>query len=146
MEKMKLKKIVSFCLSGGNITPGKHCTLLFKPRGEIRDNLLERLGETVRYSELVIVENAKVSCVILSLEAGNRHLYRGTSRPHITLEVKEGGKPVDSNELILEAPALEEYSHLSFEEMTIFDLRGTLSAMYYSSEGKQYSTSREDWE
>ena len=137
-EKMKLKKIVSFCLSGGNIPEGKHTTLVFKPRGEIRDNLLERLGEKVSFEEMVVLQNDEVMTMVLDLE--EPELYRGTSRPHVTLETYGDAKPVRSNNLIQEKTELDDYKTGRFPKEAI------LSAMYYSRDGKQYSTSREDWE
>lgn len=133
---MKKKKIVSFCLSGGSIPSGKHVTLVFKPRGEIRDELISRLGEEIGYEELQILSNECVTCVVVALE--DPDLYHGTSAPHVTMEVSDGCSPVQSNDLI--------------NAMGISSTQGTrvhtalLSAMYYTSAGKQYSTSAVDWE
>lgn len=147
---MKKRKIVSFCLTDGNIPEGHHCTLLFKPRGEIRDWFIQRLGEPVRYDVIAQIKNNCVACDVLVLK--NPDLYMGTSRPHVTTWVAEGSKPVQSNDLINEEFA-EGGDHNFLTELFGEDLdfgngekTGFISALYYSADGKQYSTNPSDWE
>ena len=147
---MKKKKIVSFALTGGNIPECHHCTLLFKPRGEIRDWFIERLGETVTYDVIAQIKNNCVACDVLVLEKPD--LYMGTSKPHVTTWVAEGSKPVESNNLINEEFA-EGGDHEFLTQLFGEDLRdfssgektAFISAMYYDKDGKKYSTSPADW-
>lgn len=133
---MKKKKIVSFCLSGGSIPSGKHCTLLFKPRGELRDQFIARLGEEISFEEIQILSDENVTCVVVRLE--DPSLYHGPSKPHVTMEVSDGAKPVQSNDLI--------------NAMSKNDTKGIglgyafISAMYYDKDGKKYSASPSDWD
>lgn len=133
---MKKKKIVSFCLSGGSIPNGKHCTLLFKPRGEIRDKFISKLGEEISFEELEILTDENVTCVTLRL--ADKSLYHGPSKPHVTMEVSDGASPVMSNDLI---------NAISKDDAKGIGLgSGFISAMYYNSCGKQYSTDPNEWE
>ena len=147
---MKKNKIVSFALTDGNIPEGHHCTLLFKPRGEIRDWFIQRLGKPVRYDVIAQIKNNSVACDVLVLKEPD--LYMGTSKPHVTTWVGPGSKPVESNDLINKEFG-EEGDHSFLTKLFGEDLRdfgkgekvGFISAMYYDKDGKKYSASPADW-
>ena len=137
---MKKRKIVSFCLTGGDIPEGSHCTLFFKPRGDLRDLYIGMLGNSVSFETICSLAGDLVECNVLQLE--HPELYKGESLPHITTNVKEGGTPVMSNDLIA---GTTESLQKPTEDCDFWET-GIISAMYYNSEGKQYSTSAVDWE
>lgn len=138
----KLKKIISFVLSGGDIPKGKHLTLWFKPKGEEILDWVQRLGEEISYEEICILQDQNILCVVCQLE--DDELYRGSSLPHVTMETFDDATPVLSNDLIV-----TEMNHspdsLRSKDAT-FERKALLSAMFYSKKGKQYSTQTEDWE
>jgi hypothetical protein len=138
---MKMKKCVSICLSGGSIPAGKHITLQYKPNEDSFVNLLERLGEPVSYSQGPILEGLGVVAVVCSLD--KKELYTGESMPHVTMECLDGVSPNKSNSLI--ASYLEENGSFKKKDFNAGFI-SYLSAMYYSKEGKKYSTTMEDWE
>ena len=137
-QQMKLKKVVSFCLTGGDIPAGKHLTLWFKPRGEERLNWVQRLGEEVLFEELFVLQDQNVICVVCELQ--DKTLYKGESQEHVTMETFDGAAPALSNNLILANKAMCEAV-----TATAFTKKAFLSAMYYSSEGKSYTTKTTDW-
>ena len=153
------KKIVSYVLTGGNVPPNTHCTLWYQPYRSIKKNpnesdtsfnkrksqledkqnaFFNMIGNEIAFEELVILKN---DCVMtLVLELANKKLYNGPSLPHITLETYNDAKPVESNGLIQQhEELLDKYKEQSYK------FKGYLSAMYYSSEGKSYSTSTGEW-
>lgn len=145
-KKMKLKKCVSLCLTGGSIPEGKHVTLQYKPAKDTLPKLLERLGEPVAYKQGPILQGMGVVCVVITFD--EKGLYTGESMPHVTMETLDGVAPNESNVLINSYVQ----QHGPFKS-TDFDggFVATISAMYYTknSDGKTvkaYSTSIEDWD
>ncbi len=138
----KLKKIISFVLSGGDIPKNKHLTLWFKPKGEEILDWVQRLGTEISYEEICILQDQNVLTVVCQLE--DEELYKGHSLPHVTMECFDDATPVLSNDLIQQEMHSNAFS-LRNEDAT-FERKAFLSAMFYSKEGKQYSTQTEDWE
>lgn len=136
-----MKKCVSICLSGGSIPAGKHITLQYKPSKDSKINLLERLGEPVAYSQGPILRGLGIVTVLCSLD--EKELYTGESMPHVTMECLDGVSPNESNTLI--TSYLEENGSFKKKDFNAGFI-AYISAMYYSSKGKWYSTSIEDWE
>lgn len=148
--KKNLNKIISFCLSGGDIPVGKHCTLWFKPMKSVNgeteyeknarlalvNTLVSLLGDEIGYEEMEVLSDSNVTCVTLALE--QPVLYREESVPHVTMEVSEGCSPVQSIDLIntvgVERAVSWTPTHIA-----------VLSVMYYDRNGKQYSISSNDW-
>lgn len=140
-KKMKLKKCISICLTGGDIPAGKHITLQYKPAKDALPELFKRLGEPVSFSQGPILQGMGVLCVVCSFD--EKELYKGESMPHVTMETLDGSPPANSNLLIK--------NHIQENgafKATDFNAGFTayISAMYYSKSGKQYSTTIEDWE
>jgi hypothetical protein len=141
VKKMKPKKVVSICLSGGSIPEGKHITLQYKPSKEDLPDLLQRLGEAVSFSQGPILQGLGVVTVVCNLD--EEDLYAGESLPHVTMECLDGVSPNESNTLISEYVEQNgEFKKKDFNAGFI----AYISAMYYSKEGKSYSTSTTDWE
>ena len=147
---MKKKKIQSFCLSGGDIPEGKHITLAFKPKEVLGEKFLRMLGTEILYWEVATLEDDKVRCMVVRVDEGYS-LYYGPSKMHVTLEVKEGGKPITSNDLINKV--YKDYPYTPDVPEVVEDHFGDcnsgigyISAMYYTKEGKEYSQSSKDWE
>jgi hypothetical protein len=153
------KKIVSYVISGGNVPPNTHCTLWYQPYRSIKRNpdesdssfdrrkkqledkrnaFFNMIGTEIMFEELIILKNDRVMTLVLGLE--NQKLYNGLSSPHITLETYEDAKPNESNNLIQEHEEL-----LNKHKEESYEFKGYLSAMYYSSEGKSYSTTTGEW-
>lgn len=146
MEKMKLKKCISICLSGGDIPSGKHMTLNFKPEKSDLPELLKRLGEVVSFSQGPILEGMGIVCVVCSLD--KKELYTGESLPHVTMECLDDTPPNNSN-LVIQSYVQENgpFKPKQFDAGFV----SYISAMYYTknSDGKTvkaYSTSIEDWD
>ena len=140
-EPMKLKKIISFALFGGDIPVGKHLTLWFKPRGDERLEWIKRLGQEISYEEICILQDQNVITVVCQLQ--DDELYRGSSLPHVTMETFGDATPVLSNDLIQQEMHSNAFSLRNAD--ATFERKAFLSAMYYTKEGKQYSTTIEDW-
>lgn len=140
-KKMKLKKCISICLSGGSIPQGKHITLQFKPSKDTLPQILKRLGQPVAYKQGPILQGLGVVCVVCSFD--EKELYTGESMPHVTTECLDGTPPATSNVLI--NAYVQENGAFKPQD---FDAGfvGYISAMYYSSGGKSYSISAEDWD
>ena len=150
-KKMKVTKCVSICLSGGDIPEGRHMTLSFKPKaGEGRKEWMQslpeifkkNLGKEISYEEICILQDQNVITVVCQLE--NDELYQGSSLPHVTMECFDDAKPVLSNDLIQQE--MHSNAFLLRNEDATFPRKAFLSAMYYSSGGKSYSISAEDWD
>lgn len=137
---MKLKKCISICLSGGSIPQRKHLTLQYKNKDALPE-LLKRLGETVAFSQGPILEGLGVVTVVCSLN--EKELYTGASAPHVTMECIDGVSPNESNTLI--TSYLKENGPFKKKDFS-GGFIAYLSAMYYSKEGKSYSTEPTDWE
>ena len=161
MKIRNKKKIVGYVLAGGNILPDTHCTLWYQPYRSIKRNSNESdidferkkkqledkqnaffnmIGKPFNFQELVILKDENVMTVVLNLE--KPRLYNGPSRPHITIETYGEAKPVESNNLIKNH---EELLDKYIQEQDGYKFTAYLSAMYYSREGKCYSTSIGEW-
>lgn len=139
----KLRQLVSFCLSGGDIPAGKHLTLWFKPRGDERVKWVKRLGQEVAFEELIVLKDTSVVCVVCQLQ--DKKLYRGDSIEHVTMETFSGAAPALSNDLINLNKSM-----CDALKGTVFTKKAFLSAMYYTKDENQksvkaYSTKSSDW-
>lgn len=140
-KKMKQKKCVSICLTGGSIPEGKHLTLQYKPNKDTLPRLLERLGEPVSFSQGPILQGLGVVTVVCSFD--EKELYTGESMPHVTMETLDGVAPNESNTLI--QAHVQEHGPFRSSDFNA-GFTAYISAMYYSRDGKSYSTSVEDWD
>lgn len=151
-KKLKLKKCISICLSGGDIPEGKHMTLSFKPKGEARKEwianlpeIFKNLGKEISYEEVCILQDENVITVVCQMDDSiEQQYYKGSSLPHVTMETFDDAEPVLSNDLIQQE--MHSNAFLLRNEDATFPRKAFLSAMFYSKDGKSYSTSVEDWE
>jgi len=140
-KKLKLKKCISICLSGGDIPAGKHITLRYKPDRNTLPELLKRLGEPVSFNQGPILQGLGVVTVVCSFD--EKSLYQGESMPHVTIECLDGTPPANSN-LLIQSYVQDNgpFKPSDFNGGFV----AYISAMYYSAQGKTYSTAIQDWE
>jgi len=121
---------------------GTHVTLLFKPKGVNKMDLMARMGKEVVLTPLYILGRAAQGCtVVFSIDCPD--LYREGSRPHVTIGTGAGYPPNVSNHII------EDWLSGNNEDVTYIEtdmppIKGVVSAAIYGKQGLAY-VDQKDW-
>ena len=99
------------------------------------------MGQEISYEEICVLQDQNVITVVCQFE--DDELYRGSSLPHVTMETFGDATPVLSNDLIV--TEMNHSPHSLRNEDATFERKAFLSAMFYTKEGKSYSTKPTDW-
>ena len=154
------KKVAFFCVPlNADVTPifdkyqqrfalankyGTHVTLLFKPKGVNKLDMMARMGKEVVLNPLYILAREGQGCtVVFSIDCPD--LYREGSLPHVTIGTGAGYPPNVSNHII------EDWLSGNNEDITYIEvdadmpeIKGVVSAAIYGKKGLAYVDQR-DW-
>lgn len=88
-----------------------HCTLLHKNSKdeEVLNNLISHLKNNITYRLIINEIGISNKAIAFRVEIGDPTLMCTNAKPHITICTINGGKPVDSNEIVNWIP-IQEYS------------------------------------
>ena len=119
----------------------KHITLAFKPTQEDKDFYYPLLGKKVEVKFGELITSRIVCCYVVTI---NMDIYKGESKPHLTVATAEPHPPSISNPAIMTAGIPGMFKCESVEgNMTGRTFTLTIKAATYGKDGIEYVTDRE---